>query len=83
MMVAAKLVTKKITMKQMFNNYNIVEKQHQTFIPFNNIQVNTPYGFRNIQAMFRTQRQQTCRVYCSNNKTIQVGASHRFKINGS
>ena len=83
MILTTKTQTKKITMKQLFNNYNIPDKQHEICMPLNTIKVSTPYGFKDIVSMFRTQKQQSCRLYCTNNKTIQIGASHRFKINGS
>ena len=69
-------------MQQLFTNFNIKDKQNQIMEPPIPISVLTPYGFKNIVTMFRTQRQKTCRVYCTNNKTIQVGVTHRFKING-
>lgn len=69
-------------MEQLFINFNIKDKQNQILPSPILIQVLTPYGFKEITTMFRTQKQKTCRVYCTNNKTIQVGLSHRFKING-
>jgi len=77
-----RLKQEKIKISDLFNRLNISDKENVQFVPNFYLKVKTPYGYKNIKNLFRTEKQQSVRCYFGNNKTLECGLDHRFKVNG-
>lgn len=77
-----RIVNKNIKIKKLFDNLEIENKEHSNYIPKFNLLVKTPYGYKQIVELFRTEKQNTITTYFNNGKTLKTSSKHRLKING-
>lgn len=81
-MLKTRTIRKSITMKNLFNILNISSEENSQYNPIFPIRVNTPYGFKSIASLFRTHKQNSVRLYFSDNSTLKCGMEHLLKVNG-
>jgi len=82
MKIIVKTVNKKVKIKDIFDGVGIPNEEHASKAPPINLRVKTPYGYKRIANMFRTERQKTVTTYFGNNKTLKTSDNHRIKSNG-
>lgn len=68
-----------ITIKELFDKYQIPDIADITVTPDIHVKVLTPYGYKSITSLFRTEIQQKVTCYFGNNKTLQCSAHHLLK----
>ena len=76
-----RLKHQKIKIGDLFNKLNISNEENAQFIPDFYLKVKTPYGYKDIKTLFRTEKQQSVRCYFGNNKTLECSLNHRLKVN--
>lgn len=81
-MIKKRLKQQKIKIGELFNNLDIPEKEHSQYVPDFYLKVKTPYGYKNIRNLFRTEKQQAVRCYFGNNTTLECSWNHQLKVNG-
>jgi replicative DNA helicase len=68
-----------ITIKELFDKYQIPNTPNIEVIPDIHVKVLTPYGYKSITSLFRTEIQQKVTCYFGNNKTLQCSSHHLLK----
>jgi replicative DNA helicase len=71
-------ITEEITIKQLFDNIGIADEALANHFPVYDINVKTPYGFKRINELFRTELQETAICRFSNNAIVKCSPKHRF-----
>lgn len=82
MKIKGKIVQKKVKIGNLFNWVGIDNKENEQYTPDFKINVKTPYGYRKITNMFRTEKQKSVRTYFKNNTTLETSLHHLLKVNG-
>ena len=77
--VEAKTIQRKVKIKTLFDEMNIPNEENALYSPSFDIKVKTPYGYKRIKNLFRTEKQKTVRTYFSNNKNLKTSPNHRIK----
>jgi len=77
-----RLKKENIKIGDLFKNLDIEVTEHSNYNPDFYLKVNTPYGYKDISNLFRTELQQSVRLYFSNNTTLETSLDHRLKVNG-
>jgi len=81
-MIKKRKIQSSIRIDDLFNNMGIPNKENASLnLPFD-LHVKTPFGYNKIKTLFRTEKQQSVRLYFANNKTLEVGLDHLLKVNG-
>jgi len=81
-MIKRRVKQEKIKIGNLFERFNIPNTEHSQFVPDFHLKVKTPYGYKNIKTLFRTEKQQSVRCYFGNNKTLECSLDHKLKVNG-
>lgn len=68
-----------IQMKKLFDDLKITDDIDAINIPNFNLKVRTPYGFKNIENLFRTDLHDTVTCYFRNNKTLKCSSGHLLR----
>lgn len=71
-----------IKIKELFDIMGMHDSPDVAQIPVIDIEVKTPYGYKKIDHVFRTKKQQPVTVYFSNGKTLTCSKDHQLKTNG-
>jgi len=77
-----RVINEKIKMKDLFDRLLVDDKAHATKQLQFPVKVKTPYGYKNIVTVFRTENQKSVTSYFGNNKTLKTSGKHRLKVNG-
>ena len=77
-MTIRRTVTEEVYIKDLFDNIGIADEPLANHFPVYDINVNTPYGFKRINELFRTELQQAVTCYFGNNVTVKCSPKHRF-----
>lgn len=77
-MFKSRIIEEKITIKTLFDRFEMPERQLAALDLLYKINVKTPHGWNRIKSIFRTEYQQPVRVYFGNNKTIKCSIDHKF-----
>jgi hypothetical protein len=81
-MIYKRVTTEKIKMVELFSRLGVENKENAKIsVPFP-LGVNTPYGYKNIITVFRTEKQRAVTTYFKNNKTLKTSNDHLLKVNG-
>lgn len=75
-------VKRQIKVKELFDKVGVLNQEHAFIEPVYNLRVNTPYGFKQIRKLFRTENQDTVTCYFKNNKTLTCSPNHKLKASG-
>jgi len=75
-----RVVKETIKIHTLFDLLDIADKENETHIPNFQLKVKTPYGYNNINALFRTEKQMSVTCYFGNNKTLKCSMNHRLKV---
>lgn len=70
---------KRIKIGDLFSNLGIEPYPEQNYPVLFDLKVNTPYGYKPIEVLFTTQRQDTVTTYLSNGKRITTSEKHQVK----
>lgn len=77
-----RVINEKIKMKDLFDRLLVDDKAHATKQLQFPVKVKTPYGYKNIVTVFRTENQKSVTSYFGNNNTLKTSGKHRLKVNG-
>ena len=82
MNIVTRRVKRKFKIGKLFEEIGIKTEEHAMCIPNYKIRVKTPYGYKKILSLFRTEKQETIRTYFTNGTTLKTSQKHRLKSNG-
>jgi len=74
--------SKKVRVDTLFESVGVDDKQGAHEEPDYDVRVKGPTGYENIQSFFRTEKQESVRVYFANGNTLECSWDHRLKSNG-
>lgn len=77
-MTYKRVITEEVTIKSLFDSIGIADEALANHFPVYDINVKTPYGFKRINELFRTELQQSVTCYFGNNVTVKCSPNHRF-----
>jgi hypothetical protein len=77
-MTYKRTITDEVQIKDLFDAIGIADEALANHFPTYDINIKTPYGFKRINELFRTELQQAVTCYFGNNKTIKCSPNHRF-----
>lgn len=80
-MIHKRTVNKIVQIKTLFDNFNLSDDIETPQILPVNIRVNTPYGYKNINHVFRTAETPTVTTYFKNNTRLNSSVEHNILIN--
>jgi len=72
-------VEKTVKVKELFNWMDVPESELVAKEPISEIFINTPYGYKEIKTLMRTEKQESVTCYFKNNKTLHCSPSHLVK----
>lgn len=72
------IITKDVKIKDLFDFNNVPNEENASVVPNYDIKVKTPYGYYNIESMFRTEKQKSITVYFKNGSTLKCSNHHRL-----
>lgn len=79
--ILTRIKNKRIKMKKLFNILKIENKEFANYIPEFNLMINTPYGYKKIVELFRTEKQNTITTYFNNGEKLKTSERHQLKVN--
>jgi len=81
-MLKTRIVKKTVKIKQLFDYLKIPEKENFVFSSPIMLNVKTPYGYKKIKNLFRTEKQNSVSIYFKNNKVLETSLNHLLLVNG-
>lgn len=71
-----------LAISELFTSLKVGDYEHAfKILPFK-INIKTPYGFKKIDHIFRTEKQESITCYFTNGKTLKCSRKHRLKSSG-
>lgn len=81
-MIYTRVKTEFVKIKNLFGDLEIKDEPGSMLeLPFP-ITINTPYGFKKIRTLFRTEKQKVVTTYFKNNTTLKTSTGHLLRVNG-
>jgi DnaB-like helicase C terminal domain len=77
-MTYKRTITEEVQIKDLFDAIGIADEALANHFPTYDINIKTPYGFKRINELFRTELQQSVTCYFGNNVTVKCSPNHRF-----
>jgi len=77
-MTYKRTIIEEVQIKDLFDAIGIADEAMANHFPMYDINVKTPYGFKRINELFRTELQQSVTCYFGNNVTVKCSPKHRF-----
>jgi hypothetical protein len=77
-MTYKRTITEEVQIKDLFNAIGIADEALANHFPIYDINIKTPYGFKRINELFRTELQQSVTCYFGNNVTVKCSPKHQF-----
>lgn len=74
--------SKEVRVDALFENVGVDDEQGAHEEPDYDVRVKGPTGYDSVQSFFRTEEQESVRVYFANGSTLECSWDHRLKSNG-
>lgn len=75
-------VSKEVRVDDLFESVGVADKQGAHEEPDYDVRIKGPTGYESVQSFFRTEAQESVRVYFANGNTLECSWDHRLKSNG-
>jgi hypothetical protein len=80
-LIHKKICSEKIKIKKLFDVMGVEDISDAFAQPKYKLEVKTPYGYNQINYLFRTKKVDNVTLYFSNNKTLKCSTEHLLKVN--